>query len=536
MNSHFFTGASMMVMENTMVINIALIGGGSYCEAVLNMATLSFLQDEVHSRIVAVADADESAPGVRMARRLGLKIVSDYQELYDPACDIHLFILLDPDPKLLNQVLETKPRRLRVLAYQAFDLFWKAFKTREILLQQRSEEIQTILNGIQDLIMVFTPEQEIVDTNDAFLKYMGYEKKDVIGKKCYEVYHQPDHPCHGETNGCPLKTVIRNRMAAETIRTRTGPDGKVRYMEVSIHPIWEKDGRLSRLIEISHDFTERRLLEQENRRRLERMVEERTRQLQDTHAKLLHQDKMASLGKLAASVVHEINNPIAGILNLALLMKRILKEERGLHKDLDAFDRYLTLMETETRRISRIVSNLLTFSRQSKMELGSQDINQLIERTLLLNDNLLKISNVKTYKVLDPALPQVIGSADQFQQVFMNMISNAAEAMEGKGGGLLTVKTWCNVKQESINISFADNGVGILIDNTGKLFEPFYTTKKKGKGVGLGLSVVYGIIKAHNGSIMIDSQPGKGTTFTIQLPLSPEQDQRSIADDEKMSN
>jgi two-component system, NtrC family, sensor kinase len=507
-----------------MIINIALIGGGSYCEEVLKMTTLAFLQDQVNSRIVAVADDEENAPGVRLARRLGLKIVPDYRELYDHACDIHLFILLNPDPHLLHRILETKPDRLRVLAYQAFDLFWKAFKSREKLLQQRSEEIQTILNGIQDLILVFTPEQEIVDANDAFLKTMGYEKKDVIGKKCYEVYHQSHQPCHGEENGCPFETVIRNRMAAETIRTRTGPSGKVHYMEVSIHPIWEKDGKLSRLIEISHDFTERRLQEEENRRRLEKMVEERTRQLQDTHAKLLHQDKMASLGKLSASVVHEINNPIAGILNLVLLMKRILREEEfSREAGRGPFDRYLTLMEAETRRISRIVSNLLTFSRQSKLELGHQDINRLIERTLLLNDNLLKIHNVKVHKALDPDLPQVIGSADQMQQVFMNMISNAAEAMESKGGGVLTVKTWCGDPLGSINVSFADNGVGISIDSTDKLFEPFYTTKKKGKGVGLGLSVVYGIIKAHNGSIKVDSQPGKGAIFTIQLPLSPEQ-------------
>ncbi len=526
----------MIVKERNGAINIALIGGGSYCEAVLKMTTLSFLQDQVNSRIVAVADTDESAPGVRLARRLGLKIVADYRQLYDRAYDIHLFILLDPDPQLLHQVLGTKPSRLRVLANPAFDLFWRAFKSREKLLQQRSEEIQTILNGIQDLILVFTPNQEIVDANDAFLKYMGYEKKDVIGKKCYEVYHQTDHPCHGEKNGCPLKTVMQNSMPAETIRTRTGPNGKVHYMEVCIHPIWEKDGKISRLIEISHDFTERRMQEEENRRRLEKMVEERTRQLQDTHAKLLHKDKMASLGKLAASVVHEINNPIAGILNLALLMKRILREDAAQHSAFGPFDRYLTLMETETRRISRIVSNLLTFSRQSKMELGNQDINRLIERTLLLNDNLLKISNVKVSKALDPALPQVIGSADQIQQVFMNMISNAAEAMEGKGGGLLTVKTWCGANQDSINISFTDDGVGIAVENTDKLFEPFYTTKKKGKGVGLGLSVVYGIIKAHNGNIKIDSQPAEGTTFTIQLPLSPERDRRKTAGSEETNN
>ena len=194
------------------------------------------------------------------------------------------------------------------------------------------------------------------------------------------------------------------------------------------------------------------------------------------------------------------------------------------------FERYLTLMEAETRRISRIVSNLLTFSRQSKMELGTQDINRLIEKTLVLNDNLLKIHHVKIRKELDPALPQVVGSADQLQQVFMNMVSNAAEAMESRGGGMLAVKTWCRSAADAISISFADSGVGISQGHLNKLFEPFYTTKKKGKGVGLGLSVVYGIIKAHNGSITVDTLPGKGATFTIQLPVSPEQQRTETAD------
>ena len=487
------------------------------------MTTVNFLQDRVNSRIVAVAESDPDAPGVFLARRWGLKIVTDYRKLYDPAVDVNLFILLDPDPILLRRILDTKPDRLRVLAYQAFDLFWKAFKSREKLLQQRSHEIQTILNGIQDLILVFTPEQEIVEVNDAFLKHMGYTREEVLGKKCFEVYHQTHQPCFGEENGCPLKTVIRNRMPAQTIRTRTSANGSLHYMEVTIHPLWEKDGKISRLIEISHDFTKRKIEEEENRKRLEQMVEERTRELQDTHAKLLHQDKMASLGKLSASVVHEINNPIAGILNLVLLMKRIMKEEgRVGAKGEGAFDRYLTLMEAETRRISRIVSNLLTFSRQSKMELGNLDINRLIDRTLLLNDNLLKIHSVKVNTRLDPGLPSVIGSADQLQQVFMNMISNAAEAMEGQRGGLLTVRTCCSDEEDAVVISFADNGVGISPEFKDKLFEPFYTTKKKGKGVGLGLSVVYGIIKAHNGSILVDNQPGGGAIFTIRLPLSPE--------------
>jgi PAS domain S-box-containing protein len=511
-----------MANDTSSVVNIALIGGGAYCRDVLQQTTVDFLQDHVNSTIVAVAEPDDLAPGASLARRQGLDVVSDFRQLYDSEYNIHLFILLDPDLGLLHQILKSKPEHLRVLAYQAFDLFWKASKSRETILRQRTEELRTVFNGIQDLILVITPDQEIVDANEAFLRQMGYSRWEVVGKKCFEVYHQTNQSCYGEESGCPLNSVIRNREAANSIRTRTDPFGKTHYMEVSIYPVWEKSGKISRFLEISHDFTERKKQEEENRRRLELMVEERTRELQETHAKLLHQDKMASLGKLAASVVHEINNPIAGILNLVLLIKRILKEGEENDKGKKSFDRYLTLMETETRRISRIVSNLLTFSRQSQMELGTLDVNRLIDRTLLLNDNLLKIHNVQVKMNLDPELPQVVGSADQLQQVFMNMVSNAAEAMDGEENGILSVESWSGGDEGPVYVSFADTGVGISTGELSKLFDPFYTTKKKGKGVGLGLSVVYGIIKAHKGRISVDSIPGEGARFIIRLPLLPE--------------
>ncbi len=248
------------------------------------------------------------------------------------------------------------------------------------------------------------------------------------------------------------------------------------------------------------------------------MVEERTRQLEETHEKLLHQDKMASLGKLSASMVHEINNPIAGILNLLALIQRIVDEGSVGEKEIQQFREYVHLMETETRRISRIVSNLLAFSRQSKLTVSEVNLNRIIEKTLFLNANLLKINRIKVKTNLDQNLPDVLGSEDQFQQVIMNLISNAAEAMEA-AGGTLNIATVHSPDRNSVVISIQDSGVGISRENQKKLFEPFFTTKRKGKGVGLGLSVVYGIIEEVGGGIDVASEVGKGTTFKVEIPL-----------------
>jgi len=249
------------------------------------------------------------------------------------------------------------------------------------------------------------------------------------------------------------------------------------------------------------------------------MVEERTQQLKETHTKLLHQDKIASLGKLSASVVHEINNPIAGILNLIMLIKRIIGEEGLDQLAIDRFKEYLDLMETETRRTSRIVSNLLAFSRQSKMELKKVNINQLIEQTLFLNMNLLKINQVKVEKKFDHDLPDLLASSDHIQQVFMNLVSNSAESMESIPGGLLKITTRYHPKARKIIVDFEDTGEGIPQENLPKLFEPFFTTKKNGKGVGLGLSVAYGIIEEHGGSINVKSKVGQGAIFSVELPF-----------------
>ncbi|MBU0986140.1 MAG: PAS domain-containing protein [Proteobacteria bacterium] len=511
------------------IVNIGLVGGGDLCLELLKKTAFDYYHEEVYAPILAVADSDPASPGMVLARERGLLTFTDYHELYDRRYNIHLIIVLTPDEQIFEEILKTRPLYIRIMAYHVFIVFLEALKVKERKLTKRNVEVETILHGIQDFITVITPDLDIVEVNEAFYTKMGYSREDVVGRKCYEIFQHSNQPCSDEELVCPLKEVIRNKRPCRQIRTRVRSDEERRHIEVNVYPIWEKDGRIAKFIHISRDITQQIKEDAEITRRLEQMVNERTRQLKETHDKLLHQDKMASLGKLAASVVHEINNPIAGILTLTMLIKRIIAEEAIKEKELDQFRRYLDLMETETRRISRIVNNMLAFSRNSKMEFKSVNINRLIETTLFLTANLLKINGVKVEKKLSSNLPDLVGSEDQLQQVFMNIVSNAAESIESDQGGVLRIETRHFKKSDKIAIRFHNTGSMIPQENISKIFEPFFSTKTKGKGAGLGLSVAYGIIKEHNGTIFVESEKDKGTSFTVKLPLSqpagtPDQD------------
>jgi two-component system, NtrC family, sensor kinase len=509
-----------MGRKKTSIVNIGVIGGGAYAVEMMVKMIESSASCRPTTKIVAIAEKDPEAPGVALAGKLGMAVVNDYHELYKKKFKVDLIIVLVSKPEVLEDVIRTRPLHIRILSYEVFQFLWKDIGYVERELSKRNEEMTTILNHIQDFIVVMTPEMKIVEVNEAFLNQMGYEREQVIGQRCHEIFQKEDRRCHVDDMMCPLNDVIRNKKPSHrTDLIRVDREGRYRHMDVIICPIWERDGKISRFIEISRDITEMKHQQEEITRRLETMVEERTRALRETHKKLLHQDKMSSLGKLSASVVHEINNPIAGVLNLMTLMKRIVDEGPVLEKETALFRQYIDLSETELRRISRIISNLLAFARHSKTETKRLDLNRLIERTLIMNANLIKLNGIQADTQLDPNLPLLNGSEDQLQQVIMNFISNAIEAMENTERKQLTITTVFQRQENEIMLKLEDTGIGIPAEHFPKLFEPFFTTKKKGKGVGLGLSVAYGIIKKHGGRISVDSVLSQGTDFDIRLPL-----------------
>jgi signal transduction histidine kinase len=237
-----------------------------------------------------------------------------------------------------------------------------------------------------------------------------------------------------------------------------------------------------------------------------------------TQAKLLHRDKMISLGRLSAGVVHEINNPLAGILNYARLMNRILEKGALDGERQEKFSRYLTLMESESHRISQIVSSLLTFSRKSEPTRGPVFVADLIYKCILLSQHRMVLGNIELHRDIPPDIPTIQGDANQLQQCLINVIFNAMDAMDQ--GGRMDISAGYDTLEKTVFIQVKDTGHGITPKNRQRIFEPFFTTKDEGYGVGLGLSILFGIMEAHGGSVGVESTPGKGTAFTLHLPVT----------------
>jgi len=249
---------------------------------------------------------------------------------------------------------------------------------------------------------------------------------------------------------------------------------------------------------------------------LEKKVAKRTNELKAVQYQLLQSEKLASIGKLAATIAHEINNPLNGILTYTKLIERKLADGILKEDEIPKFRSYLAIMERETERCSTIVRNLLDFARQRELSLKPDvDINDVVVEALSLLANQIALQEIKLEKRYGQ-LPPIMADPLQLRQVFLNIILNSCEAMHK--GGILTVTTaLSNKRKKAVRVEIADNGAGIDEKDLPKIFDPFFTSKEK--GTGLGLSVVYGIINSHQGTIEVESKGGAGTTVTITLPM-----------------
>ncbi|HYM60358.1 MAG TPA: ATP-binding protein [Thermoanaerobaculia bacterium] len=252
-------------------------------------------------------------------------------------------------------------------------------------------------------------------------------------------------------------------------------------------------------------------------RTLEQRVTRKTAELRRAHDQMLQAEKLASLGKLAAVVAHEINNPLSGILTYARLIRKWIERGDTLETRAVEMADSLRLIESESRRCGDIVRNLLTFARVAPMNIGEVDVNAVIRQTVRLVEHKLDLGNVLLHLELAESIPKVRGDTGQVEQLLLALIMNAIEAMPHDGNLSITTAAPDDL---SVVIVIEDNGIGIPEDLLPRLFDPFVTTKEEGKGVGLGLAISRSIVERHEGKIEVKSQPGRGTAFTITLPTT----------------
>ena len=351
-------------------------------------------------------------------------------------------------------------------------------------LLQSKELLQSVFDGITDMVILMDRDFKIKMVNKAYLKRYGHAEDDVIGRLCHEL-HAGDACPHPD---CGMQKALAGK--APVVEEVPGKIGEIFLMH--FYPVLDEQGEVESIVRYARDITDQRRIEQ---------------QIQRT-------EKLASLGQLSAGIAHEINNPLGVILCYTSLLKR----------QLDGADQCLSdvaTIEKHAVNCKRIVSDLLKFARSESSAMGPASLNRAIEEALKMVPRQFSNKNIDVRLELDPDLPSVNMDPEKMKQVFLNLFMNSEHAIEKEGA--IRVSTSYLEDSRQAMVRFWDNGRGIPPENLEKAFDPFFTTKSPGEGTGLGLSVSYGIIRDHRGEIQVASEPGGWTEFTILLPISEEQ-------------
>ena len=365
-------------------------------------------------------------------------------------------------------------------------------KKAELALRKSEERYRTILEDMGKGYYESDLDGNIVFVNDSICRMLGYTCAEVIGTN-YSAY------AYDEANVQKIyrytNSVYRTRRPAKWFSWEyAAKNGEKRFIEASIAPKIGENGEITGFRGILNDVTERKAMEQQ----------------------ALLANKLASIGELASGVAHELNNPLTSVMGYAQLLIETQDVPQNIKSDLEK-------VYQESQRAAKIVQNLLSFSRRRRPEKTYFDINTLVQKTLDLRSYELKVSNISVYVNLKPDMPDIKADYHQIQQVILNIIINAEQALTVvRRRGKITVTT--SNSKDRIRINVTDNGPGISKSTIDRIFDPFFTTKEVGRGTGLGLSVCHGIVTAHGGKIYVDSEIGKGADFTIELPIALEED------------
>ena len=354
-------------------------------------------------------------------------------------------------------------------------------------LRIKTGELQAVFDAISDSLVIYDQNGYIQHRNHVCPRVFPSET--FVGRSCRSLFH-PDSEHLPEQ--CPVELALAGK-STQLSFTKTKGSGESRYFDVTATPIEDPNEKTRALVFI-RDVTEKRLNE----------------------LQLVQAEKMSSIGMLAAGVAHEINNPLTSVAGYSEALLRRFRDEQGLVDDprLQDFKKYLEVIIRESYRCKGIIDSLLSFSRKSEGAVGMVDINQLLNEVLELVRHKARNEKIEIQEFLQLDLPTIRGDEAGLRQVFMNLVMNALQSIEGPG----QVQIATFVQDGEVAVTVNDSGCGIPLSLMDQIWDPFFTTKDVGQGLGLGLAVTYNIIKKHGGEIQVESTQGKGTKFTVRLP------------------
>jgi PAS domain S-box-containing protein len=353
-------------------------------------------------------------------------------------------------------------------------------------LRRSRDTLRALFDNTPTAMYLVGPDYTLLAVNRCRANQTDQQPQRLVGRPCFEALFGRSDPCPG----CLVRESQVERRRTRREASRSLGDGRTTILEVATFPVWQGAEKNGQAIVFEEDVTDRRRLE----------------------ASLAQSERLAAIGRLAAGVAHEINNPLTAILANAQLLQRSLA---GVDGDwLEMVD----LVLEAGRRASLVVRQLLDLSRQGRTERLMCDVNESLGRAFTLIQHQLRVSAIRLLPELEKGLPMVWANPDELQSVWLNLLVNAIDAIEAQPG---EIRVRTRRAGETIEVSVQDNGLGIPGDQLARVFEPFYTTKEPGTGTGLGLSICHRLVKDHGGQIQVESQPGQGTTFTISLPIPP---------------
>ncbi|UCB48399.1 MAG: PAS domain S-box protein [Deltaproteobacteria bacterium] len=500
-------------MEHKKAVNVAIVGGGLGCKRIMELIFDERLS-QLRMKVIGVSDINPEAVGYRYAQQKGIFTTRDYHDLYKLK-GLDMIIELTGLEEVTREISRSKPEHIHLIDHLAAQLFLDIFQIEErhIADLRRAEEAliasqaqlresegkyRTIFDSTPNSIFILEHRSySILDVNERALEIYGYEREELIGKSFMEF--GANHYREGVLSCTDDKPSTLSSVYPKIRHYKK--DGTPFY--VNVYAIQSRRGRKFGIVAVTVDITESLAKE----------------------SQLIQASKMSTLGEMASAVAHELNQPLSAMQIGADLIHNVVEQDGKGWDDMPEVSRH---MKEQVDRAVNIINHLREFGRKAEIQKERVNINEPIKGVFTLLGQQLRLRGIKVVLDLKDDLPPIMGDANRLEQVFINLVVNARNAMDAKKGefargdveSILTVRSF--QKNGSVVVTVTDTGIGIPDDLKDKIFEPFFTTREVGKGTGLGLSISYGIIKDYDGTIEVESELGKGATFKLTFPACDE--------------